>query len=167
MYVASRVVKSRPSLRLAGQWKLFGSTGISGKSILFSFRPGKGLTVAVSVAEVKFRTHVGFGRALKLHHTRPFGNRISVSCHWTVKDFILMQYDAAGKTETCTVAEQSDEYSGFQRLEVSIHIPGRRWKRYWLVVHPDAFHSSIGLALAPLLSVICISIAIHYLCSQI
>jgi hypothetical protein len=78
-----------------------------------------------------------------------------------------MQCDAAGKTETCAVAEQSEKYPRFQQLEVSIYIPRRRRTCYWLVVHPDAFHSSVGFALAPLLSVVCISTAIHYLRSQI
>jgi hypothetical protein len=83
-----------------------------------------------------------------------------------MENYILMQYDAVGETETCAVAEQSDGYPGFQQLEVSIHISRRRWKCYWLVVHPDAFQS-MSFAFAPLLSVMCISIAIHYLCLRI
>jgi len=94
-----------PSSRLAGQWKLYGLTGISGRTIRLSSRPGEGLTVAISVAEVRFRTHVGFERALKLHHTRPLGNRISVSCHLIMENYTLMQCNAAGKTETRAVAE--------------------------------------------------------------
>lgn len=115
---------------------------------------------------MKFRTQVGFQRALKLHHTRPFGNRISVSCHRSMKDDTLMQYDALGETETCAVTAQSDGFTGFQQLGVSIHISGHRRKCYWLVVHLDAFQSSINFAFAPLLSVMCISIAIHYLCPR-
>jgi len=67
-----------------------------------------------------------------------------------MEDFVLTQCNAAGKTETCAVAEESDECTGFQQLEVPIHTPRHRWKCYRLVVHPDAFHSSVGFALAPL-----------------
>lgn len=122
--------------------------------------------MVVSVAEVKFRTQVGFQKALKLHHTRPFGNRISVSCHRRTGNYSLMLYDALGETETCAVAMQSRRFAGFQQLEVSIHIPGHRRKCYWLVVHADALQSSISFAFAPLLSVMCISIEIHYLCPR-
>ena len=79
-----------------------------------------------------------------------------------MEDYTLMQYDAAGETEACAVAAQSDGYARFQPPQVSIHIPRGRRKCYWLVVQiPGTFQLAIAFACAPLLSVVCISIAIH------